>query len=94
VDNRAWLMLIERTSHLQSHERQALAIMWGALIVFGPPGLVLTLLRSPGQLPIALVVIIGGTAMAVTFTALKVFPKRARMLASRQNEAETEGIEL
>jgi hypothetical protein len=73
VDIRAWVLLTERTSHLRSHERQGLAIAWGSLLAFGPPALALTWLNDPRHLPLALVVIIGGTVTAVTFTAWKVF---------------------
>jgi hypothetical protein len=63
-------------SKLRSHERAALAVMWGSLLALGPLALVLTLLNDPRRLPLALVVIIGGTVTAVMVTALKVSPKR------------------
>jgi hypothetical protein len=46
-------------------------MMWGSWLAFGPSGLVLTWLNDPRHLPPALVVIIGGTVTAVTFTAWK-----------------------
>jgi hypothetical protein len=71
-------MVAGRTSHLLNHERIGLAMMWGSLLVLGPPALVLTLLNSPRHLPLTLVVLIGGAVTAVTVTALKVFAKRPR----------------
>ena len=61
---------------LRSRERAGLAVMWGFLLVLGPLALVLTLLNDPRHLPLALVVIIGGTVTAVMVTALKAFPRR------------------
>jgi hypothetical protein len=45
--------------------------MWAFLIVLGPPGLVLTILNDPENLPLALTVIIGGT-LAATVTTVHV----------------------
>jgi hypothetical protein len=87
VNNRAWATLTERASHLDIHDRIVLVIMWGSLIVFGPPGLVLTLLNDPVNLPIAFVVIVGGSITAVTVTVLKVFPKRRVSRVPEQAES-------
>ena len=61
---------------LRSRERAGLAVMWGFLLVLGPLALVLTLLNDPRHVPLALVVIIGGTVTAAMVTALKAFPRR------------------
>jgi hypothetical protein len=77
VDGRARL-LTERISHLRIGDRIALAVMWASLLVLGPPGLVLTFLNDPENLPIALTVVIGGTTAAATVSVLKLFPKGFR----------------
>jgi hypothetical protein len=58
--------------------------MWASLLVLGLPGLVLTFLNDPENLPIALTVVIGGTITAATVSVLKLFPKGFR--ASRVPE--------
>lgn len=83
VDGRARL-LTERMSHLRSGDRIALAVMWASLLVLGLPGLLLTFLNDPENLPIALTVVIGGTILAPTVSVLKLFPKGFR--ASRVPE--------
>jgi hypothetical protein len=93
VDNPSWVLLRERTSHLRSQERQSLAIMWGSLLAFGPPALALTWLNDPRHLPLALIVIIGGTVAAVAFTALKVLPKGVHVAVTRQSGAEAGPLE-
>ena len=70
MDGRARL-LTERFSHLPSHERIPLAVMWASLLVFGLPGLALTFLKDPENLPIAVTVVIGGTVAAATFSVWK-----------------------
>jgi len=83
VDGRARL-LTERISHLRSGDRIALAVMWASLLGLGLPGLVLTFLHDPENLPIALTVVIGGTIMVPMVSVLKLFPKGFR--ASRVPE--------
>jgi hypothetical protein len=77
VDGRARL-LTERISRLRSGDRIALAVMWAALLFLGLPGLVLTFLNDPENLPIALTVVIGGTIVVPTVSVLKLFPKGFR----------------
>jgi hypothetical protein len=70
VDGRARL-LTERISRLPIEERITLAVMWGSLLVLALPGLVLTFLKDPENLPIALTVTIGGTIATAAFSVLK-----------------------
>jgi hypothetical protein len=43
-------------------------IMWGAVVLFGLPGLALTWLNDSGRLPLALGVVIIGVAVATVTT--------------------------
>jgi hypothetical protein len=57
-------------------------VMWGFLVVLGPPGLVLTLLNDPSNLPLALTVTIGGTVVAtVTTLFVRHSARRAQVMS-------------
>ncbi len=45
-------------------------IMWGAVVLFGLPGLALTWLNDSGRLPLALGVVIVGVAVATVTTVV------------------------
>ena len=81
--------LAERISHLRTGDRIALAVMWATLLFLGLPGLVLTFLNDPENLPIALTVVIGGTIVVSTISVVRLFPKGPRprrASAQRGNE--------
>jgi len=52
--------------------------MWASLLFLGLPGLALTFLNDPENLPIALTVVIGGTMVVPTVSLVKVFPRGFR----------------
>jgi len=57
-----------KATEIDTDRKIAIAVMWGFLVVLGPPGLVLTSLNDPSHLPLALTVIVGGTVAAAATT--------------------------
>jgi hypothetical protein len=57
-----------KATQIDSERKVAIAVMWGSLVVLGIPGVVLTTLNDPENLPIALTVEIGGTVAATLST--------------------------
>jgi drug/metabolite transporter (DMT)-like permease len=63
-----------KATEIDTNRKMAIAAMWSILVVFGLPGLMLTSRNDPGNLPLAVTVVVGGTVVAAVTT---VFARRA-----------------
>jgi hypothetical protein len=63
-----------KATEIDTNRKMAIAAMWSFLVVLGLPGLMLTSRNDPGNLPLALTVVVGGTVVATVTT---VFARRS-----------------
>jgi hypothetical protein len=63
-----------KATEIDTNRKMAIAAMWSILVVFGLPGLMLTSRNDPGNLPLAVTVVVGGTVVAAVTT---VFARRS-----------------
>jgi hypothetical protein len=69
-----------KATEIDANRKMAIAAMWSFLVVLGLPGLALTSRNDPGNLPLALTVLIGGTVLATVTT---LFARRSIRASSR-----------
>jgi hypothetical protein len=73
----------KKATEIDTNRKMAIAAMWSFLVVLGLPGLMLTARNDPRNLPLAVTVLIGGTAVAAVATMIARKSVREAGLKSR-----------